>query len=424
MASVKLLVKKHNVSKRDGKTPIYVQYNYSRDRRVLINTNRRIETKYWDFENDVLRRSHPKYDTIIRHIKKTKLEIETIVSNAMDDGIEPNPEYVLNKYYGINQESGKECKKDLFEYFDDYIKAKSPRVGKHTINDYHALKKHLMGFERWSRSKVEFKSINYDFYQKFMKYLSNDAVKPDKEKGLAVNTVGKTLKNLKIFLRDCSRKHIIDPIDTSDFKVYQEDVENIYLTEDEINIIYSQDLSDDEERERIRDLFVLGCYTGLRYSDLSNIKPANIKGDFIHLRQGKTMNHVVIPLNDKVKEIIQKYNGGIPEGIHMNDFNKLIKGIAEKARINEEIIITQKRGAERVDTTYKKFELIASHTCRRSFCTNEYLKGTPTLFIMKISGHRTERNFLKYIKVDEQVAAQKMLEFWKTRETEVINEDH
>ena len=413
MASVKLLVKKHNVSKRDGKTPIYVQYNYNRDKRILINTHRKTELKYWDFENDVLRRNHPKYDSINRHIKKIKLEIETIVSNALDEGIEPNPEYVLNVYYGINQEQGKTSKKDLFEYFDDYIKAKSPRVDRHTVYDYHVLKKHLKGFERWSRSKVELKSINYSFYQKFVKYLSHDSVKPDGEKGLAVNTVGKILKNLKIFLRDCARKNIIDPIDTSDFKVYQEEVENIYLTENEINTIYNLDLSNEKDRERIRDLFVLGCFTGLRYSDLSSIKPANIKGDFINLRQGKTMNHVVIPINDTAKKIIRKYNGGIPEGIHMNDFNKLIKGIAEEAGINEEIIITQKRGAERIDKTYKKFELIASHTCRRSFCTNEYLKGTPTLFIMKISGHRTERNFLKYIKVDEQVAAQKMLEFWK-----------
>ena len=416
MSSVKLLVKKHNVSKRDGKTPIYVQYNYNRDKRILINTHRRTELKYWDFENDVLRRNHPKYDSINRHIKKIKLGIETIVSNALDEGIEPNPEYVLNVYYGINQEQGKTSKKDLFEYFDDHIKDKSPRVDRHTIYDYHVLKKHLKGFERWSRSKVEFKSINYSFYQKFVKYLSNDVLKPDGEKGLAVNTVGKILKNLKIFLRDCARKNIIDPIDTSDFKVYQEEVENIYITDNEINTIYNLDLSNEKERERIRDLFVLGCYTGLRYSDLSRIKPANLKGDFIHLRQGKTMNPVVIPLNITAKKIIRKYDGGIPEGIHMNDFNKLIKGIAEEAGIKEEIIITQQRGAERVDTIYKKFELIASHTCRRSFCTNEYLKGTPTLFIMKISGHRTERNFLKYIKVDEQLAAQKMLEFWNSRE--------
>ena len=416
MASVKLLVKKHNVSKKDGKTPIYIQYNYSRDKRILINTNRRIELKFWDFENDVLRRSHPKYDSISRHIKKIKLEIESIVSNAIDEGIEPSPEYVLNEYYGINQGEEPNYRKGLFDYFEDYIKAKSPRVGRHTINDYHALKKHLKGYERWSRTKLEFKSINYSFYQKFTKYLSHDVIKPDGEKGLAVNTVGKTIRNLKIFLRDCGRKHIIEPIDTSDFKVYQEDVENIYLTENEINTINSLNLSKEKDRERIRDLFVLGCYTGLRYSDLSSIKPANIKGDFIHLRQGKTMNHVVIPLNNTAKKIIRKYNNGIPEGIHMNDFNKLIKGIAAEAGIDEDIIVTQKRGSARIDTTNKKFDLIASHTCRRSFCTNEYLKGTPTLFIMKISGHRTERNFLKYIKVDEQVAAQKMLEFWKSQQ--------
>ena len=416
MASVKLLIKKHNVSKRDGKTPIYVQYNYNRDKRILFNTHRRTELKYWGFENDVLRRNHPKYDSINRHIKKIKLEIETIVSNAMDEGIDPNPEYVLKVYNGIDQVQSKTRKKDFFEYFDDYVKAKSFRVNRHTVYDNNVLKKHLRGFERRTRSKVEFKSINYSFYQRFVKYLSHDVIKPDGEKGLAVNTVRKILVNLKIFLRDCARRNIIDPIDTSDFKVYHEEVENIYLTENEINTIYNLDLSNEKDRERIRDLFVLGCFTGLRYSDLNRIKPANIKGDFIHLRQGKTMNQVVIPLHDTANKIIQKYYGGIPEGIHMNDFNKLIKGIAEEAGINEEIIITKKKGTERVDTTYKKFELKASHTGRRSFCTNEYLKGTPALFIMKISGHRTERNFLKYIKVDEQVAAQKMLEFWKTRE--------
>jgi len=125
MASVKLLVKKHNVSKKDGKTPVYVQYNYNRDKRILINTNRKIELKFWDFENDVLRRSHPKYNTINRHIKKIKLEIESIVSNALDDGIEPNPDYVLNQYYGTNLGEELSEKKGLFDYFEDYIKAKS-----------------------------------------------------------------------------------------------------------------------------------------------------------------------------------------------------------------------------------------------------------------------------------------------------------
>ena len=77
----------------------------------------------------------------------------------MDEGIETNPEYLLNEYYGINQEQGKTVRKDLLEYFEDYIKAKSHRVGRHAVNDYHALKKHLKGFERVSRSKVEFSPL-------------------------------------------------------------------------------------------------------------------------------------------------------------------------------------------------------------------------------------------------------------------------
>lgn len=417
MASIKLLVKKHNISKKDNKTPVYIQYNYSRDKRILINTNRRIELKYWDFSNDKLRRSHPKYDSINSHIKKMKRKIESIVDDAKDEGKDPTPEFVLDEFYGHNTGSTMPEKKGFFDYFDEFVELKKSNVGKHTLNDYHALKKHLKGFQQQSRTKIEFKTINYSFYQKFVKYLTHDTIKPDGEKGLAINTVGKQLKNLKIFLRDCTRKNITEPIDTSDFKVYQEEVENIYLTEEEIDAIHKLNLSDEKDFERVKDLFVLGCYTGLRYSDLTNIKPANIKGEFIHIRQGKTMNNVIIPLNKKAKQIIKRYNGGIPEGIHMNLFNKLIKVIAKKAGISDEIIVTQKRGGERIDKTFKKYELIASHTCRRSFCTNEYLKGTPTIFIMKISGHKTERNFLKYIKVDEQVAAEKMLEFWKTRDS-------
>jgi len=416
MASVKFIVKKQNVSKKSGLTPVYVQYNYSREKRIIINTKEKIELKYWDITKDRLKKGCPDYDSVNKQINKVRIRTESIVSEALDNGIDPTPQYVLDEYYGKKQEINTNGEKDFFFFFDQFVESKRQTVGKHTINDYNALKKHLTGFQKWDKTKIDFSLIDYSFYQKFVKYLKLYAVKPDKEKGLATNTVAKTVKNLKIFLRDCGRKKITEPIDLSDFKTYQEEVDNIYLNEDEIKKIYELDLSEDPEMDRIRDLFVLGCFTGLRYSDLSNIKPGNVKKEFLYIRQGKTMNNVVIPLNKVALSIINKYGGGIPEGIHMNEFNKHIKTIAKKAGIDEDIIQTKKKGAERVETIEKKYQLIASHTCRRSFCTNEYLKGTPPLFIMKISGHRSERNFLKYIKVDEQVAAEKMLEFWRSQE--------
>lgn len=81
--------------------------------------------------------------------------------------------------------------------------------------------------------------------------------------------------------------------------------------------------------------------------------------------------------------------------------------------INSDVVITYKKGIEKTDKTFKKHELISSHTCRRSFCTNQFLKGVPTLLIMRISGHRTEKAFLRYIKIDEEMAAIKMKKFWE-----------
>ena len=127
------------------------------------------------------------------------------------------------------------------------------------------------------------------------------------------------------------------------------------------------------------------------------------------------MNSLVIPLYAIAQEIIQKYEGGIPRGMQLHQFNKKIKEIGRIAGIDDEILLVYKRGTEKQEKTFKKYELMASHTCRRSFCTNEYLKGTPSIFIMKISGHKTEKAFLKYIKIDEQLAAKKILELWKTQ---------
>lgn len=371
MASIKLLVKKHNVSKNDKKSPIYAQYNYNRDKRILINTNRRIKLKYWDFENDKVKRSHPNHDIISHHIKKIKRQVETIVSNAQDWGIDPSPEYVLSKFYNRKQDEIQRGEKDFFEHFDEFIASSKGRVGKSTIDDYNALKKHLLGFQKWLKTRIDFSDIDYGFYQKLIRFLTYQVIKPNGEKGLATNTVGKQIKNLRIFLKDCVRKNIIDPIDMSDFKILQEEVDHIYLTEKEIGRIYTLDLSQEKEFEKIRDLFVLGCYTGLRFSDLNNINPANIKGDFIQLKQSKTMNSLVIPLNEVAQEIIQRYDGEIPKGIQLHLFNEKIKLIGKIAGINEDIIFVKKRGAEKIEGVYTKYELIASHTCRRSFCTNE-----------------------------------------------------
>lgn len=96
--------------------------------------------------------------------------------------------------------------------------------------------------------------------------------------GLKVNSVGKTIKHLKSFLKDRMRKKIIPFMDLGAYKVMEEEVDAVYLTWQELSLIYHLDLSSDTNLEKYRDLFVLGCLTGFRFSDYSDIKPEELRG--------------------------------------------------------------------------------------------------------------------------------------------------
>ena len=296
-----------------------------------------------------------------------------------------------------------------YEYF---IESSKGRVVNDVIKDYRSLKKHLKAFEKHKRIKISFDSFGFAFYQQFVNYLTYKAVKPNGEIGLATNTVGKQIKNLKAFLNHCFKHEIVERFDLSNFKTLYEEVDKIYLSEEEIQKIYDKDFSENPELEESRDLFVLGCYLGLRFSDLIRLRPEMIEGEMIRIRMSKTGTTVVIPLHTISKEIINKYDGNFPKVVNSMKFNSDIKEIGRIADINNHVLTSHKRGIEKIDTIYQKYELITSHTCRRSFCTNQYLAGVPTVFLMKISGHKTERAFLRYIKIDEEMAARKMMEIW------------
>ncbi len=198
-------------------------------------------------------------------------------------------------------------------------------------------------------------------------------------------------------------------------------MDKIYLTSDEINEIAKLDLSDNKELDVVRDYLIIGCLTGLRFSDFSTIEAHHIKGEFLHKKIKKTHRTQTIPLKKQVLEILEKYENKLPK-IHNAKFNKLAKIIGEKADINDEIEMVYKRGNKDKHTLHKKYDLISSHTCGRSFCTNEYLAGTPIFYIMKISGHKTQKSFMRYLKIDEDDAAEKMMEIWKERDKVLQNE--
>lgn len=229
--------------------------------------------------------------------------------------------------------------------------------------------------------------------------------------GLLTNSAGKIIRLLKGFVNYQIVKGVIPPIDLRNFKVVEEETDAIYLSEKELAAIYELDLSGDKQLEEIRDVFITGCFTGLRYSDLSTLSPEHIDLDNenINLKQRKVHKAVVIPMIDYVPEILKKYNYDLPK-IPRYMFNEKIKELGRRAKLRQKIEIVRKKGNEREKKVYEKWEMISSHTCRRSFCTNMYLSGFPAGELMRISGHKSPAAFMRYIKVDNQQAAKRLKE--------------
>jgi integrase len=188
-----------------------------------------------------------------------------------------------------------------------------------------------------------------------------------------------------------------------------EAVENVYLSETEIQQIYDLDLSNDKNLESVRDLFIISCCTALRFSDVSRLNENNFNNDRLTLTTQKTGQKVVIPLHWRVIEILNKYNGQLPHAPQNNIFNSRLRTICEMANINDLINVSYTKGGKKVSTTKPKYELITSHTGRRTAATNMYLEKVPTIAIMKITGHKTESSFMKYIKVSEEENAVSLL---------------
>ncbi|MCX6266470.1 MAG: tyrosine-type recombinase/integrase [Bacteroidetes bacterium] len=257
------------------------------------------------------------------------------------------------------------------------------------VSHYNGLKTHLENFQEKKGFKVDFDTIGKDFYLKFTGYL--------KEIGLKPNTVGSHIKRVKRLMTEAVEDKITTNQDflKRDFKVIKVDVDTVYLTTDEIQALYEFQV-DLPEKRRVRDIFVLNCFTGLRHSDWSKVTLENIHDGKLYVRTQKTDEPVIIPVKPLVKEILSKYG------------NKL--GVLSLQKTNDAIrFIGQTAFTSKVKSNnINKWLEIRTHTARRSFATNAYLAGIPMHDIMEITGHRKTESFLKYIRVTKLETAEKL----------------
>ena len=287
-----------------------------------------------------------------------------------------------------------------FEFINTYIDKANVSAG--TKKDYTNTLNHLIAFDKYRGKTISWKSINYNYYLELIEYLKNETLKP--------STIDKIVKNLKVFL---TQADLTDNLEVNqDFKktisgkslfgkVNKDEATHVYLNESEVKQI-TDTLIQDSKLSEIRDLFIIGCWTGLRISDLSRLQTSNIKDGLITITTKKTRQAVSIPITKELQAILDKHPDKLPKAPSDQHYNRELKKVCEIAELNELIMAEQRKGNLFVTAPTPKHQLITSHTARRSFATNLYRRGIPSTQLMKLTGHRTEEAFMKYIKVTNE----------------------
>ncbi len=311
---------------------------------------------------------------------------------------------------------------DLIEFGRQFIKDTAsgarlnPSTGKPmgaaTISIYSNVVSSMQAFKELKKHNTALDNINLDFYAEYTDYLKF-------EKKYTTNTIAKYIKTIKTFMHEAKDRGFTsnEQFKSKRFKVVTEDTDTIYLSASELDKIYNLDLSTNSRLDRVRDLFLVGAWSGLRFSDYKDISPNNISGDFMTIKAVKTQKEVVIPIHDTIKSILEKYkdktNNSLPPTISNVKMNEYIKEVAKEAGLNQIVEVKVTKAGRTLIKNVAKHTLITTHSARRSFATNMYLMGVPAITIMAVTGHKTEKAFMRYIRVTPDEHAQNMLAIWR-----------
>jgi integrase len=389
----------------DQETLVYLLYRFD-GQKLKFSTGQKIHPKFWNEEKQRAKetRQFPGYAEFNNLLLNLSSEVNNRYRSLLNDKLPITPESLRVPLDAYLQKGQATDVKDLINFAEEYVENSNRKPG--TKKQLRQAIRNLKEFKAYSKRSMHFDSVDLDFYDDFMKFLLEF-------KQYGTNTIGTLIKNLKVFMNEAVDRKLTTNIQYRNrrFKTLEEHSESIYLTLAEIEKIYNMNLKTQPRLDRVRDLFIIGCYTGLRFSDLKQLKDENLTDNRtrIRIRTEKTGELVIIPLHPFVKAILKKHNGIPPEVLTNQKMNDYLKEIGEWAGIDETVVLHFTKGGQRVTETHKKYQLITTHTARRSFATNAYLQDVPTISIMKITGHRTEKSFMKYIKISQEDNANKLI---------------
>lgn len=419
-----------------GQVPIRLIYQVA-GQRAYFNAGKKLMPQCWDaaqqraiyLDKKTAKKAAPSidYDKLLakseadiinNHLIDLMRDVERIETRFELDKIKYDAEKVISTMKEAHKPNviKKVPSKMLFDFIDQYIADHQNLRVNGSLQVYKSMKNHLQAYEKYTRKRVEFSKIDYSFFQSFQNFLiSRKKMVGGVEVPLLNNTtIAKQLSTLKTFL-GYARKHGIEiPDKYKDFTIKKEALEVIALSGKEFEALYYLDLSKNLRLAQVRDVFCFSCLTGLRYSDLKQLKREHIKADEITLTVQKTKEILMIPVTSLAQEILDRYIDQywpLPM-ISNQKMNDYIKELCKIAGIFEPVEIVRYRGNKREAVVFPKCELIGVHAGRKTFVTLSLEKGMSAEEVMSITGHKDYKSFKRYVRVSEQRKKIVMLKAW------------
>ncbi|GGD85927.1 phage integrase SAM-like domain-containing protein [Planktosalinus lacus] len=425
MATIRFFTKRNN-----NPSTIYLRFKAGRKYDFTKSTSLLIDPKYWNNNKGSVKQIAEFNDKqkLQNDLNSLKTKILNGFNGVYEAGGIINPEWLQSIIQGhFNQNDNKDFNLfvDYAEYFKDNLNNKVLRNGRtgvkeNTLKRYVTIINKIKEFEAQTKKRLRLIDIDLKFYKDFKDFLVNN-------QKLNLNTTGRYIVYIKTICLDAKEYglKISQDIEKKEFRETKEETTFVTFTENEINKIFEHDFSNTPYLENARDWLIIGIWTGARVSDLLSFTNENIENGFIEYTSVKTDQKIIIPLHHQVQETLEKNNGQFPRKITSQKFNDYIKAVCSEVKIN-----TPVKGSLKVNVTpdsktkvfrkrqgvYKKSELVSSHICRRTFATFHYGK-LPTPVLMAITGHTTEKMFLKYIGKTAKDNAETLNEFWKVQQS-------
>lgn len=411
--------------KKDGvliveNVPIRMRVNFA-SKRIEFTTGYRIDAAKWDTDKQRVRNGCTnKLKQSASEINASLLgyytEIQEIFKKFEVEEIMPTPEQIKEAFNALHKpieevKPRKSTPNSFYKVFDEFVRdcGRQNDWTDSTYEKFAAVENHLMNFRD---------GLTFDFFDE--KGLNDYVTYLRDVKEMRNSTIGKQLSFLKWFLRWAFKEGVYqnNAYDSYKPKLKSTQKKIIFLTWEELNKLREFEIPATKQAlDRVRDVFLFQCFTGLRYSDVFNLRRSDIKGDHIEVTTVKTSDSLIIELNNHSKAILDKYKDVAFEDdkvlpvITNQKMNDYLKELAELAGIDEPVRQTYYRGNERIDEVTPKYALLGTHAGRRTFICNALALGIPPQVVMKWTGHSDYKAMKPYIDIADDIKANAMSKF-------------